>query len=177
MITNEASVSGHDPTTGRELWVHPWPGASDGDANTSQPMDVGKNRVLISKGYGGGAEMFEVVKSDQGDFSTTSIWQNPQVLKTKMTSPVIDGQHAYALSDRILECVDLNTGQRVWKNGRYGHGQLLLINGHLMIHAERGFLATVPRDTRRIRRARPDRYDWWHLLEYAVHKRSVCAGA
>jgi len=33
----------------------------------------------------------------------------------------------YGLDDGILCCFDLATGERLWKKGRYGHGQLLLL--------------------------------------------------
>lgn len=146
LITNESSVAGHDPKTGSELWNHPWPGNSDRDASTSQPVDCGNNKILLTKGYGGGAQMIEVVKVSPGVFSVKTLWRNPQVLKTKMTSALIDGDHAFGLSDRILECVDLKTGKRIWKKGRYGHGQMILVNGQLLVHGEKGFLANVLAD-------------------------------
>ena len=35
----------------------------------------------------------------------------------------------YGLDDGILCALDLETGERLWKKGRYGHGQLLLAGG------------------------------------------------
>ena len=42
----------------------------------------------------------------------------------------------YVLDDGILSCVDVATGKRKWKGGRYGHGQLLLVDDLLLIQAE-----------------------------------------
>ena len=139
---NEAVVTGHDPATGEVLWSHPWPGHSDADANTSQPVLVGPNQVLLTKGYGAGAELIEVKQQDER-FQVSTLWKNPRVLKTKLTSAVFQNGYLYALSDGILECVDAKTGKRVWKKGRFGHGQLLLVNDKLVVHSEEGSLHLI----------------------------------
>jgi len=51
--------------------------------------------------------------------------------------------YVYGLDDGILACVDAETGDRMWKGGRYGHGQVLLASGHLLITTERGQLVLV----------------------------------
>ncbi|MDG2013905.1 MAG: PQQ-binding-like beta-propeller repeat protein, partial [Pirellulaceae bacterium] len=149
VVVNEASVTGHDPLTGDVLWSHPWPGNSDADANTSQPVLVGENQVLLTKGYGAGAELIEI-NVDDGDFGVETLWKNPRVLKTKLTNAVSYQGYLYALSDGILECVDAETGKRVWKKGRYGHGQLLLVGDKLVVHSEEGSLHLI--------KATPDAY-------------------
>ena len=143
VIINENTVSAHDPLTGNVLWSHPWPGNSDGDANTSQVTIVDESHVLVSKGYGVGAELLEIRRAEGDKLSVHSVWKRANVLKTKLTSPIIRDGYAYALSDGILECVDVQTGDRIWKKGRYQHGQLLLLGDKLLVHAENGFLALV----------------------------------
>ncbi|MCP4079112.1 MAG: PQQ-binding-like beta-propeller repeat protein [Planctomycetaceae bacterium] len=149
VVVNEASVTGHNPLTGDVLWSHPWPGNSDADANTSQPVLVGENQVLVSKGYGAGAELIEI-NADGDDFRVETLWKNPRVLKTKLTNAVFHQGYLYALSDGILECVDAETGKRVWKKGRYGHGQFLLVGDKLVVHSEDGSLHLI--------KATPDAY-------------------
>jgi outer membrane protein assembly factor BamB len=39
--------------------------------------------------------------------------------------------------------VDARTGERRWKGGRYGFGQVLLADGHLIVLTERGDLVLV----------------------------------
>lgn len=51
--------------------------------------------------------------------------------------------HLYGLDEGILACVDAATGERLWKRGRYGHGQLLLVGGVLLVAAESGELVLV----------------------------------
>jgi outer membrane protein assembly factor BamB len=143
-VVNESSVSGHDPSDGRELWRHRREGNSNADANTSQPVDCGDNRVLVTKGYGLGGEMLRVRRESDGSFAAESIWKSNRVLKTKLTNAVVRGDYAYAISSEVLECVDLRDGTRVWRaDRRAGHGQLLLVGRYLLVHSETGALSLV----------------------------------
>jgi len=56
----------------------------------------------------------------------------------------------YGLDEGILTCLDVATGERKWKGGRYGYGQVLLASGHLIVISDIGELALVA--------AVPDRY-------------------
>lgn len=42
------------------------------------------------------------------------------------SSFVVHQGHAYGFDGRIMAAIDLDTGERVWKGGRYGAGQVLL---------------------------------------------------
>ena len=148
VIVNESCVSGHEPKTGNVLWIYDHPGTSNADANTSQAVLVGDNRLLLSRGYGLGGELIEVSKTGDGDFQVKSIWKNSRVLKTKLTSAIVSGNFAFSISDGILECVNVKTGERVWKKGRFGHGQMLLVDDQLLIHSEHGVLHLVEASTK-----------------------------
>lgn len=143
LIVNEASVSGHALLDGALLWEVPWPGNSSGDANTSQPVVLAEqDGVLVSKGYGGGALRLTLARVADG-LQVTERWRNPRVLRTKFTSVVRHGDHLYGLDDGILSCVALEDGRRVWKDGRYGHGQVLLAGDALLVSAEDGRVLAV----------------------------------
>jgi outer membrane protein assembly factor BamB len=64
-------------------------------------------------------------------------------MKNQFTSSVLHEGHVYGLDQAILACVDVSTGDLKWKGGRYGFGQLLLADGHLVVLTERGELALV----------------------------------
>lgn len=51
----------------------------------------------------------------------------------------------YGFDDQIVTCIDAESGERQWKKGRYGFGQLLLIPEQdlLLIIGEQGQLALV----------------------------------
>jgi outer membrane protein assembly factor BamB len=134
-----------DPKTGELLWQHPWPSSSSGDACASQPMQIDARRVLLTKGYGQGCRVIEVGKTDS-KWQANEIWSRTPLLRTKFTSALVDGGVAYGLSDGILECVELDQGKRLWRQGRYGHGQVLLVEKNLVIASESGELAVVTAD-------------------------------
>lgn len=149
LVMNEESVSGHDPATGALLWEHPWPGKTGGDANNTSPTPVGTDGVLISKGYGQGSSLLGIQTAESGEQSVEPRWASRRALRTKLTNPVVRGGFAYALSDGILECTDLQTGKRVWRDGRYGHGQVLLVGEHLLVLSEEGELLLIAADPER----------------------------
>jgi len=140
---NEAHVAGYDPADGRELWEHPWPGHSNSDASCSQAVPVADRRLFLSKGYGIGAAVFEIEKSDAEPWTLREVWRNAGLLKTKFTNVAIHGGHAYGLSDGILECVRLEDGGRRWKAGRYGQGQVFRVGPLLLVQAESGEVVLV----------------------------------
>jgi outer membrane protein assembly factor BamB len=144
VVVNESSVSGHDVQTGEQLWEHPWDAHSNMDANCSQPLIMDdQQHVLVSKGYGGGAELINVAADDDADWDTVTVWANRKALKTKFSNVAIIDGHAYALDDGILCCVDLETGERVWKQGRYRFGQVLGVDDSILVLSEFGKLALV----------------------------------
>lgn len=139
---NEEDVTGHDCESGEVLWKHDWPGSSSGNASCSQPHVLAGDRILLSKGYGEGAEVIRI-REKNGKFSVESMWKNSRVLKTKFTNITIISDHAYGLCDGILECVNLGDGKSLWRRGRYGHGQLLGVGDLLLVLGEDGRLALV----------------------------------
>jgi hypothetical protein len=53
----------------------------------------------------------------------------------------------------MLACLDLATGELKWKEGRYGHGQFILVADLLLITAENGevvLLDPVPDERREL---------------------------
>jgi outer membrane protein assembly factor BamB len=56
---------------------------------------------------------------------------------------VVHGQHVYGLDDGVLTCIDPASGDRVWKDGRYGHGQLILAGGLLLVQTEEGEIVLI----------------------------------
>src|SRR6266540_28231 len=64
-------------------------------------------------------------------------------MKNKFNSSVLHEDYIYGLNKKILTCLNINTGARKWKNGRYGYGQVLLASGHLIVMSDTGELALV----------------------------------
>lgn len=150
LYISESTVSAHSIADGAEMWSVKWPSHSNSDANVSQPIAIDDSHVLLSKGYGGGAEMLKISKNDS-TWSADSVWKSEGVLRTKFTSCVVLDGHAYGLNDGILECVELKTGKRTWKKGRYRHGQVLLVGDTLVVTAENGSVVLVAADSKELR--------------------------
>ena len=146
MVVSSSRVVGLVPETGALLWSYPW--NTSGGINVSQPIVIDKNRFFISSGYGKGAALVEV-KGSGNSFTATTIWENIN-MKNKFNSSVYHNGYVYGLDEQILTCLDVNTGERKWKDGRYGFGQVLLAGDHLIITSDTGDLALV--------KASPDSY-------------------
>jgi len=132
-------ILGLEPADGKLIWSHPWPTSMG--INVSQPIVTGPNRVFISAGYGKGASLIEVASGG----GARTVWENIN-LKTKFNSPVYHNGHVYGLDEGILTCVNAETGERKWKGGRYGYGQVILANGHLIVTTDGGEIALVKAD-------------------------------
>lgn len=141
LMVAETEAMGFDPATGEVLWRFDRPGETNGGANTSQLTVVSDSEVLTSKGYpDGGGELIRLSNSN-GTITPESVWQNKLILKTKLMSPLVYDGHSYALSNAFLECTRLADGERIWKHrGRFGHGQMLLVNDQILLHSELGTL-------------------------------------
>jgi outer membrane protein assembly factor BamB len=143
ITVNEGHIAAYDLTTGDQLWECEWPGHSNSDASCSQPHFLDDNKLFISKGYGIGSAVFSLTHSGDA-WSIKPVWRQSNLLKTKFTNVSIHNGYAYGLSDGILECVQLSSGTRMWKQGRYGQGQLFRIGDVLLIQAESGEVVAVP---------------------------------
>jgi outer membrane protein assembly factor BamB len=69
-------------------------------------------------------------------------WESPR-LKSKFANLVVHDGFVYGLDDGVLTCLDPSNGERRWKSGRHGHGQLLLVAGLLLVQTEEGELVLV----------------------------------
>ncbi len=153
VIFNKESVSGHDPASGAVLWRYPW---SSAQPNVAQPLPIGDDRLLVSSGYGIGAKLLRLRGGADGALEPELVWESPR-LKAKFAHPVLFGSRVYGLDDGVLACVDPATGERCWKGGRYGHGQVLLVEDLLLVLSERGELVLVeptPDEHRELARVR-----------------------
>jgi outer membrane protein assembly factor BamB len=147
IISSEIRTVGLRVADGKPLWEYPWRVLHE-QRPIAQPVLLGTNRFMLSAGYFTGCAAIEVVRTESG-FAARAVWQNKN-LKNKFSSSVFWQGHIYGLDEDILTCLDAEAGQRKWKDGHYGYGQLLLASGHLVILSGEGELALV--------KAAPDRY-------------------
>jgi outer membrane protein assembly factor BamB len=141
LVFDGAGLTGYAKEGGQELWHYPWVPMPPEGINASQPLVLDDDRVFISSGYNVGSALLRVKETD-GRWGVETLWQN-EAMRCKFTSPVYRDGYLYGLDEGILTCLDAADGKRRWKDGRYGHGQLLLVDRHLLILSERGDLVLV----------------------------------
>jgi outer membrane protein assembly factor BamB len=139
VVVSSSRAFGLEPGNGSLLWSYDW--NTDMGINVSQPIMVDANRFFISSGYGKGAALVEVTGSGNA-FNARTVWENVN-MKNKFNSSVLHQGFVYGLDEGILSCVDVKTGERKWKGGRYGYGQVLLASGHLIVITDAGDLVLV----------------------------------
>jgi outer membrane protein assembly factor BamB len=142
LLFDAVGLAGFDPATGRELWSFPWETMMG--MNIIQPLVLGDDRVLISSELSNGAAVLQIVR-DGERFSVKEVWHN-RSLASKFSNPVFHGGHIYGLNYGILTCLDAQTGERRWKDKRYGHGQILLAGDVILVLSEKGEVALVAAD-------------------------------
>ena len=139
LVVTATRIVGLAVEDGSLLWESSW--NTDMGINVSQPIIIDANRFFISSGYGKGAALVEV--TGNGDQLTArKVWENTS-MKNKFNSSVVFEGNVYGLDEGILTCIDVKTGERRWKGGRYGYGQVILASGHLIVITDTGELVLV----------------------------------
>jgi outer membrane protein assembly factor BamB len=130
------------PADGTLLWEHKaQPGVS-----IVQPALTVEGDVLVASGDsmgGNGIRRLAVAHGPAG-WSVSERWMS-NGLKPYFNDFVVHKGHAFGFDGSILSCIDLADGQRKWKGGRYGHGQLVVLPDQdlLLVLSEEGELALV----------------------------------
>ncbi|MEO6742070.1 MAG: PQQ-binding-like beta-propeller repeat protein [Chthoniobacteraceae bacterium] len=128
VMFNTDAITAHDPATGEVLWEHKW---GKGMPHVARPIPVGANRLFLSSGYGVGGALIEIAPGADGRLAASEVWRSIK-FQAKFSNPVERGGFVYGVSDGIFACLDLADGKVRWKDGRYGHGQGLLIGEHYL---------------------------------------------
>ncbi len=129
------------PADGAILWKHSWPGSA-----ILQPAQAPDGGLLIASSdmSGGMGTRRLAVAIGSGGWMVEEVWTS-RGLKPYFNDIVVHQGHAYGFDGGLLACIDLRDGKRMWKGGRYGHGQLLLLADQdlLLVLSEEGELALV----------------------------------
>jgi hypothetical protein len=145
---------GVDPRDGKLLWEFPW--VTDFDVNAATPLPIkasrdGKelNYVFISSGYRRGSALVRIGGGKDG-FQAEVVFETNE-LCCHFASPVRRGQYLYGLDEtRQLTCLNLRSGQVMWRESGFQKGSLLRVEDHLIVLSEDGKLVLVETN--------PDRY-------------------
>lgn len=136
---NSGRITSHNSRNGAVLWEYKW---GVGMPHVAMPVVTGPDTVLFSSGYGVGSELLKVSAQADGTFAVTNVWVSKK-MKAKFANLVVRDGFLYGLDDGILACVDLKDGSQRWKEGRYGHGQGLLVQDLYLLMSEAGELVLL----------------------------------
>ena len=140
VIFNQGLVTAHEPATGELFWKQPW---SPGQAEcVSQPLPLPGDKLFVSTAYGIGGKLFQLERNQDGQFNVSLLWETIY-LKAKFTTVLHYGGYLYGLDDGIFACLNLTDGKRQWKRGRYGHGQVLLVEDVILVLTESGDVVLI----------------------------------
>ena len=153
MLTNKG-LTLMDPTSGAILCDHQWDFQG---YRVVQPLVVDDSSVLLGTAMGTGTQRIKL-RLDGDQFAVEEAWMSRGMSPYYNDYVVYEG-YLYGFDNNIFACVDVATGKRQWKRGRYGNGQVLLLPdaGQLLVTAEDGELVLL--------RATPDK-----LTEVARHQ-------
>ena len=137
VLFTAAEAMGLAPQTGEVLWRFPW--GNDMQTNCAQPVRVSDRSLCLSSGYGKGAVLLDLQR--EGDrWRAAQRWTSTR-LQAKFCSPILVRDMLVGLDNGFLTALDVENGRRLWKEGRYGHGQILRVGQErplLLIQSESG---------------------------------------
>jgi outer membrane protein assembly factor BamB len=141
LMMSNAGLTAAEPIGGAFLWEYAWP--TEEEARIVQPTILPGGKILVGTGYSYGTHCVAPVK-DGDHWRVDVVWES-RFLKPYFNDLVYHNGQIYGFDDEIMACLDPDSGKRVWKGGRYGHGQLVLLADQdlLLVLSERGDVALV----------------------------------
>jgi outer membrane protein assembly factor BamB len=146
-FSDAAGILAVDPATGDVVWrftPQDWSGPP-----IVQLQQIGPSSLIVPLGDGIGVARLDVTYAG-GDWAIQERWTSNK-LKPSFNDFVFHRGAVFGFDQSIFVCLDAETGQRRWKGGRYGFGQVLLLSepSQLLITTETGELVLLAADDTR----------------------------
>ena len=127
----DRSLLGLKPETGEVLFQHRHTEGDGRAFRATQPVPVGDGGVFLIDGSE--SALFQVHKNSEG-YTVKEVWRS-RALRSRgnFATPVPYEGYIYGFNGNFLTCVDAATGEMVWRSRPPGVGNLMLIDGHLVI--------------------------------------------
>ncbi|MGE0538410.1 MAG: PQQ-binding-like beta-propeller repeat protein [Pirellulales bacterium] len=140
LVYDRMGLVGYDPRSGDHLWRYEI--EDNFNIVAAQPVLLPGDRVFFGTDVQG--FLVQVTQAD-GTWSTELVWQGNS-LRCGFCSPIVVAGSIYGLDKGIMACIDADTGKRRWKGGRFGHGQMLLVDNCFLVVSEMGEVSLVAVD-------------------------------
>ena len=131
---SDAGLALLDPADGAVIWQHDW---QHNSYRILQPLLVGESTVLMSTDFSG-TRRLDLRR--EGDGLAAEVRWTSRAMKPSYNDYAVHEGFLYGFDPNIFACVDMESGERMWKGGRYGNGQLLLLpdTNQLFVLSEKG---------------------------------------
>jgi len=162
LIPSNFGIQSFAPDTGALLWEEQIAAFAD-SARCVQPVMLPEDDFLFTDEIG--TRRFEIIHTD-GAWIVKKAWENKK-FRPSFNDTVVHNGFAYGFDGRAFVCVDIATGERQWKSGRYG-GQVLLLPDmdNLLVLTDKGVVILIeatPEEHREITRFKAlDGKTWNH---------------
>jgi outer membrane protein assembly factor BamB len=142
MLTNDGLLL-LDPATGKVRLDYAWKFQG---YRALQPTVIGENVVLLPTPMTEGTRAIRV-SNNGGQLAAEELWTSKH-MKPDFAELIAHKGYLYGIDGSMFSCVDLKSGTRTWKDGRYGKGQSLLLDSsdQLLISAEDGRVVLLQAD-------------------------------
>jgi outer membrane protein assembly factor BamB len=153
LLLGDHGLTAVDPTTGYVLWQYGWVMA--GAPRSVQAHVLGSSQVVAGTLSGPGVALVDVTQEGT-QWKVAEVWSTTQ-MKPEFPDFVVHRGCAYGFDGAFFCCLDLASGARRWKAGRYGRGQVMLLpeQSLLLVISEKGealLLAADPEQHRELGR-------------------------
>ncbi len=136
VAVTDRSLLGLAPETGEVLWQHRHTEGDRGGFGATQPVPVGEGGILLIDGLE--TALFRVDRNG-GEYTVEEAWRS-RALRSQgnFATPVPYEGYLYGFARSFLTCVDAATGEIVWRSRPPGIGNLVLVDGHLVMLVRSG---------------------------------------
>ena len=133
-----------DPASGQVALAYDWVHKG---YRSMQPIVVGGDSLVIPTGMGSGTRRVRITQNEDA-ITAEELWTSRR-LKPDYNDCVFFEGNLYGFDNSIFTCVSAEDGERQWKGGRYGKGQVLLLEDSrlLLVAAERGDVVLLRADS------------------------------
>lgn len=122
--------------TGRVVAEYPW--ESNPPCHAVSPVVFEGDKIFFSMGFNKGGAVVRFTGK-----SLEKVWEGNQMCNTIATSLYHAG-HLYGFDQKVLRCIDANTGEEKWSQRGLGSGSLLAVGDTMLIMSEGGELMAAP---------------------------------
>jgi outer membrane protein assembly factor BamB len=106
-------VSAYDPKTGKVIWFVTGPGEL---AYCDPVVDLQNALAVATSGYGGPAIGLKLAGGNGDVTNANRLWRATDKIPQRIGTGVIFDGKLYAPGENVIQCIDIKTGQELWRH-------------------------------------------------------------